>query len=95
MSGELCVECEEPAAYWHAEDLAMIYSCERHRCSECVALDAISRLEAEVVNLSEELVLAKAVIARVRDVLDNEQRNYSPPLGLIARLNKVLEGGAE
>ena len=35
---------------------------------------------------------AEAAIARVRQVLDEEQRGYNPPLGLISRIKTALEG---
>lgn len=34
----------------------------------------------------------RAAIARVRQVLDEEQRGYNPPLGLISRIRNALEG---
>ena len=35
---------------------------------------------------------AESAIARVRQVLDEEQRGYSPPLGLISRIRNALDG---
>ena len=34
-------------------------------------------------------------IARVRQVLDEEQRGYNPPLGLISRIRNALEGDSD
>ena len=44
---------------------------------------------------NRRLVEAEAVIQRVRQVLDAEQRRYNPPLGRISRIRNVLDGGAE
>ena len=42
--------------------------------------------------LSRKHAPDKAAIARVRQVLDEEQRGYSPPLGLISRIRNALDG---
>lgn len=34
----------------------------------------------------------REMIKQAREVLSEEQRRYNPPLGLIARLNKALDG---
>jgi hypothetical protein len=36
-----CDTCNEPATYYHEEEhtvLGDVYSCEKHKCEECVAL---------------------------------------------------------
>jgi hypothetical protein len=36
-----CDECDEPATYYHEEEhhvLGDVYSCEKHKCEECIAL---------------------------------------------------------
>ena len=38
----ICVECDRPATYSHIEDTVTTYSCERHRCQACTALDGAS-----------------------------------------------------
>ena len=39
----ICVECDRQATYSHIEDtVTTIYSCERHRCQACTALDGAS-----------------------------------------------------
>ena len=50
-----------------------------HVLNEC-----LQRLDAE-----------RAAIARVRQVLDEEQRGYNPPLGLISRIRTALEGDSD
>ena len=45
--------------------------------------------------LSRKHAPDKAAIARVRQVLDEEQRGYNPPLGLISRIKTALEGDSD
>ena len=45
--------------------------------------------------LSRKHAPDKAAIARVRQVLDEEQRGYNPPLGLISRIRNALEGDSD
>ena len=42
--------------------------------------------------LSRKHAPDKAAIQRVRQVLDEEQRGYNPPLGLISRIKTALDG---
>ena len=39
-----------------------------------------------------EFTPEELAIARVREVLDEEQRGYNPPLGLISRIKTALDG---
>ena len=48
-----------------------------------------------VVNAVALIVQQQAQIARVRQVLDEEQRGYNPPLGLISRIKTALEGDSD
>ena len=38
---------------------------------------------------------AEEKVQRVRQVLDEEQRGYNPPLGLISRIRNALEGDSD
>ena len=42
--------------------------------------------------LAKKLADREAAIARVRELLDEEQRGYNPPLGLISRIRTALDG---
>ena len=60
-------------------------------------LDAVSVTEHRVVlalarEFADRAELAEAAIRRVRQVLDEEQRGYNPPLGLISRIKTALDG---
>ena len=44
--------------------------------------------------LMHRLIDAEAAIQRVRELLDEEQRGYNPPLGLISRIKTALDGDA-
>jgi len=60
-------------------------------------LDAVSVTEHRVVlalarEFADRAELAEAAIQRVRQVLDEEQRGYNPPLGLISRIKTALDG---
>ena len=60
-------------------------------------LDAVSVTEHRVVlalarEFADRAELAEAAIQRVRQVLDEEQRGYNPPLGLISRIKTALIG---
>ena len=63
-------------------------------------LDAVSVTEHRVVlalarEFADRAELAEAAIQRVRQVLDDEQRGYNPPLGLISRIRNALEGDSD
>ena len=47
------------------------------------------------IQMKARALTAEAAIARVRQVLDEEQRGYNPPLGLISRIKTALEGDSD
>lgn len=83
----ICVECDRPATYSHIEDTVTTYSCERHRCQACTALDGASdslmatltalrdRLREQHLHGADALDAAierLAAIQRVRDVCEQD-----------------------
>ncbi len=66
--------------------------CSKETCKRQAALN--ESLEAEVVNLSEELVLAKAAIARVRDVYEDyfHDRSDLDAVESLEAIRRALEG---
>lgn len=58
------------------------------------ARQAAERGDATVLEASLLIVIDRqeASIRRVRELLDEEQRGYNPPLGLISRIRTALDG---
>ena len=75
------------------------YNCEVDDAQTYAVIAAVEDwvLSAPIFDLylSRKHAPDKAAIARVRQVLDEEQRGYNPPLGLISRIKTALEGDSD
>ena len=81
---------------------AVLFDCYENGISEEQVYQVIAAVEDWVLSapifdlyLSRKHAPDKAAIARVRQVLDEEQRGYNPPLGLISRIKTALEGDSD
>ena len=60
-----------------------------------LANQLLNEVPDSYIQMKARALAAEAAIARVRQVLDEEQRGYNPPLGLISRIKTALEGDSD
>jgi len=60
-----------------------------------LANQLLNEVPDSYIQMKARALTAEAAIARVRQVLDEEQRGYNPPLGLISRIKTALEGDSD
>ena len=60
-----------------------------------LANQLLNEVPDSYIQMKARALTAEAAIARVRQVLDEEQRGYNPPLGLISRIRNALEGDSD
>ena len=60
-----------------------------------LANQLLNEVPDSYIQMKARALAAEAAIARVRQVLDEEQRGYNPPLGLISRIRNALEGDSD
>ena len=79
---------------WHNECAEGLIEAQQRKIQQ-LANQLLNEVPDSYIQMKARALTAEAAIARVRQVLDEEQRGYNPPLGLISRIKTALEGDSD